>query len=63
MSRITHEAAAIFGFGGDITKKDLEITGSWLLTNKQVIRCYMFHRQEETFEPPAKQKETMPKLF
>ena len=61
--RITCEAAAIFSLGGGITEEDAEITGSWLLTNKQVIGCYMFHRQEETFEPPTKQTETMPKLF
>ena len=39
--RITHEAAAIFGLGGGITKEDAEITGIWLPTNKQVItRCF-----------------------
>ena len=52
-SRITREAAAIFGLGGGITKEDAEITGSWLPTNKQVIRCHMFHRKEETSKPPT----------
>ena len=47
-SRITREAAAIFGLGGSITKEDAEIAGSWLPTNNQVIRCYMFHRQQGT---------------
>ena len=59
-SRITREAAAIFGLGGSRTKEDPETTGSWLPTNKQVIRCYMFHRQKEL---PTEQKETMSELF
>ena len=47
-SRITREAAAIFGLGGSRTKEDAEITGSWLPTNKQVIGRYKFHKQEGT---------------
>ena len=42
----TRESAAIFGLGAGITEKDKEITGCRLPTNEQVIRCYMFHRNE-----------------
>ena len=58
--RITSEAEAIFGFGGGnggITKDGAEISGSWLPTNKQVIGCFTFHRQEGTSKPPTQQKE------
>ena len=33
-----------------VAKEDAEITRSRLPTDKQVIRCCMFHRQKETFE-------------
>ena len=59
-SRITREAAAIFGLGGSITKEDAEITGSWLPTNKQVIRRICFTDKKEL---PTEQKETMSELF
>jgi len=45
-ARITREAAVIFGLGAGITEEDAEITGCRLPTNKQVIRCYMFHKLE-----------------
>ena len=47
----------LFGLGGGITKEGAEITGTWLPTNKQVIRCYLFHGQEGTSEPPTGQKD------
>ena len=54
--RITREAAAIFCLEGGITKEDAEITGCWLPTNKLAIICYMFYRQEGTFEPSNRTK-------
>ena len=51
-----------FCLGDGITKEDAEITGSWLPTNKQVIRYDMFHRQEGTSEPPTKQKNKQNRL-
>jgi len=45
-AKTTREAAAIFGLGAGITKKDEEITGCRLPTNGQVLRCYMFHQHE-----------------
>ena len=45
-TRIARHAAAIFGLGGGITKDDAEITGSWLPTNQQVIRCCFTDKKE-----------------
>ena len=44
--RFTREAAIVFGLGAGIAKKDEEITVYRLPTNEQVIKCYMFHKNE-----------------
>jgi hypothetical protein len=51
--RETRESAAIFGLGAGITELDEGITGCRLPTNEQVIRCYMFHRNEGSAQGTA----------
>ena len=47
MAMVTRKAAEFFGLGKGINVTDSDITGSRLPTSRQVLRCLMFHIQED----------------
>ena len=45
----TRGTSTVFRLGSAVTKDDWQITGACLPTDRQVLRCMMYHMQEGVF--------------